>query len=173
MKSILLLSFILSFQFSSGQSFSAPSLNVDIHNLYNAYLLDFKNIWGKKKNSNESEIVYYSNYKVTGAVDSTNLVIYNKAERTFAFTAVMDTKYVTTSALNDAFSKVRLAVGILKVVETNIASITTYILADKKTIPFKSKKLTILVSNNANLMSEDKERQFSFKIFPVPANEKK
>lgn len=173
MKSILLLSFIFSFQFSSGQSFSAPSLNVDIHNLYNAYLLDFKNIWGKKKSSNEIEIIYYSNYKVTGSVDSTNLVIYNKAERTFAFTAVMDTKFVTASALNDAFSKVRLIVGGLKVIETSIPSITYYVLAEKKAIPFKSKKLTILVSNNVDLLNDNNERKFSFKIFPVNANEKK
>lgn len=173
MKSILLLSFIFSFQFSTGQSFSAPSLNADIHNLYNAYLLDFKNIWGKKKSSNESEIVYYSKYKVTGSVDSTNLVIYNKAERTFAFTTVMDTKFVTTSALNEAFSKLRLAVGGLKKIETNISSITSYILAEKKAVTFKTKKFTILVSNNANLISEDGERKFSFKIFPLPANEKK
>ena len=158
---------------SYSQTFSATSLNADIHNLYNAYLLDFKNIWGKRKQATDKEIVYHSNYRVTGSISNTNFVIYNKADRTFAFTAVMDSASVKALTLNEAFNKVYLPVGKFKALETTFPSVRTYILSDKKSAPFKAKKLTVMIASSADNLAFENGIQFTFKIIPVAENEDK
>ena len=160
-------------QFSQAQSFSAPSLNVDMQNLYKAYLHDFKTIWGKRKMATDKEIVYHSNYRVTGSVDRTNFVIYNKLDKTFSFTAVMDSAFVRAAALNDAFKKVQLPVGKLKEVEDTISTVNVYEVADRKTAPFKAKRLIIMVTTASGNVCLENGREYSFKIIPVIGNEDK
>jgi len=173
MKSVLAILFVVCCKFSYGQSFSAPSLNADLHNLYSAYLHDFKTIWGKRKLATDNEIVYHSNYTVTGSVALSNFVVYNKTDKTFAFTAIMDTQHVNAKSLNDAFKKVRLPVGSFKEIPSIAPDVTTYVLVDKKGVPFKAKKLTVVVTNAPNNICKENLREFSFKIIGLAENETK
>jgi hypothetical protein len=158
---------------SYSQSFSARSLNADMQNLYNAYLQDFKNIWGKRKEATATEIVYHSNYRVTGSIDRTNFVIYNRLDRTFAFTAVMDSNFVKAAALNEAFKQIQLPVGKVKMVDQTLPALSAYEVADRDTAPFKAKRLMIIVTNAADNLCMENGRHFSFKIIPVVGNEDK
>ena len=144
-----------------------------MQNLYNAYLQDFKNIWGKRKEATATEIVYHSNYRVTGSIDRTNFVIYNRQDRTFAFTAVMDSSFVKAAALNDAFKRVQLPVGKIKEVNDSLPELSAYEVADRNSAPFKAKRLMIIVTNAADNLCMENGRHFSFKIVPVIGNEDK
>jgi hypothetical protein len=158
---------------SYSQSFSASSLNADMHNLYNAYLLDFKNIWGKRKEATATEIVYHSNYRVTGSVDKTNFVVYNRLDGTFSFTAVMDSNFVKAHTLNQAFKEVQLPVGKFKEVDQSKSALSAYEVANRDSAPFKAKRLMIMVTNAADNLHLENGRHFSFKIVPVIGNEDK
>ncbi|HEX8333309.1 MAG TPA: hypothetical protein VF622_11835 [Segetibacter sp.] len=144
-----------------------------MQNLYNAYLQDFKNIWGKRKEATATEIVYHSNYRVTGSIDRTNFVIYNRLDRTFAFTAVMDSNFVKAAALNEAFKQIQLPVGKVKMVDQTLPALSAYEVADRDTAPFKAKRLMIIVTNAADNLCMENGRHFSFKIIPVVGNEDK
>jgi hypothetical protein len=144
-----------------------------MHNLYNAYLQDFKNIWGKRKEATATEIVYHSNYKVTGSVNQTNFIIYNRLDRTFSFTAVMDSNFVKAEALNDAFKKVQLPVGKFREVEDTLPDLCAYEVADRKSAPFKAKRLMVIVTNASDNLSTENGREYTFKIVPVIGNEDK
>lgn len=167
MKSIFVILLILCCKFSYGQAFSISSLNNDLQNLYTAYLSDFKTIWGKRKLATDKEIVYHSTYRVAGSVDRTNYVIYNKLDRTFAFTCVMDTQYVKAAALNDAFKKIQLPVGKLTEGEPATPGLCNYVLSNKNSAPYKAKKLNIVVTKAADNITNENAREFSFKIVPV------
>ena len=120
------------------------------------------------------EIVYHSNYRVTGSVDRTNFIIYNKLDKTFSFTAVMDSAFVKAAALNEAFKKVQLPVGRLKEVDDTIEALNVYEIADRKNAPFKAKRLVIMVTaNSTNNICQENGREYSFKIIPVAGNEDK
>jgi hypothetical protein len=144
-----------------------------MHNLYNAYLQDFKNIWGKRKEATATEIVYHSNYRVTGSIDRTNFVVYNRLDGTFAFTAVMDSSFVKSDALNEAFKQIQLPVGKVKMVDQPLPTLCAYEVADRNSAPFKAKRLMIMVTNAANNLCMENGRHFSFKIIPVIGNEDK
>jgi hypothetical protein len=158
---------------SNSQGFSAVSLNADMHNLYNAYLQDFKTIWGKRKEATATEIVYHSNYRVAGSVDKTNFIIYNKLDRTFAFTAVMDTSQVKAEELNDAFKMISMPFGKFKEVEESMDAFSTYEVANRTSASFKAKRLMVMITNASDNLCMENGRYFTFKIIPVPGNEDK
>jgi hypothetical protein len=119
----------------------------DIKKISGEYLADFKNIKGALKSDDTDETVYYSRLKLTGSVDSTNLVHFAKESQFWKFTADMNKDKITAEELNAAILSVNFSFGKVKSIIPGTEWASTYVPENKKGLTGKIRSFVIFLLN--------------------------
>ncbi len=164
MKNIL---FPFLFFFSSFTTYAQELGNkvaADIKKLSGEYLADFKNIKGALKSDDADETVYYSRLKLTGSVDSSNLVHFAKESQFWKFTADMEKEKIGADELNAAILSVIFSFGKVKGIASGAEWASTYVPQNKKGLTGKIRSLVIFVLNAEKKTSDQPGGKLSFSL---------
>lgn len=118
-----------------------------IKKLYGEYLTDFKNIKGGLRSDDHYETTYYSRLKLSGSIDSSNLLHFIKERQTWLFSAEMDNEKISAGELNATISSLSFSFGKLKGISSGVEWVLDYVPSIKKGLAEKMKDLFIRVFN--------------------------
>ena len=119
----------------------------DIKKLSGEYMADFKNIKGALKLEDEYETVYYSRLKLTGSIDSSNLIHFSKESQFWKFTVDFDKVKTNAEELDTAIRSVDFSFGKVKGVASGAEWIFTYVPVNKKGLSGKIRSFFIFLLN--------------------------
>ena len=130
-------------------------ISADIRKLSVSYFTDFKGIKGALKTEDEKQKVYYSKFKITGSVDSTNLLYQDKTSKSWTFSARMIKESITIDELESMAGQIIFPFGKLKSIASGVEWVLMYVPEKKKKVHEKV-KLFNLSFYNGRLNPEDK-----------------
>jgi len=145
MKKFIIATLILAGLKTEAQT-AAQKFEVDIKKIATEYLSDFKNITGKQKEiTKDGDLIFYSKYKLFGAIDSTCLVSCNAEKTSFTFEANLNRDIIASEAVRQLLLKTVFSFGKLKGIASGVGWVSDFIPANKKNASDKVKKLCVRI----------------------------
>lgn len=139
-------------------------ISTEIKKLSGEWLSGFKTIKGALISDTETEAIYCSRMKLTGSVDSSNLIHYIKDREIWSFSADFDNAALSINTLDSLITGIYYSFGEVKRTTTNTPWGKAYVPASKKGASEKLRCFYLLVYDHSSDPKNKTGRKFSLTV---------
>jgi hypothetical protein len=164
MKKLLLILLTCCFCSATLAQLDHTKLSTEIKKLSGEWINSFKTIKGAVLFENDQESVFRSRFKLSGSIDSTNLIRYVKDRQIWSFSADFDHPALTPSTLDSLITRIYYSFGEVKSTTTNTPWGKAYVPASKKGASEKLRCFYLLVYDHSKDPLNKTGRKFSLTV---------